>query len=174
MTKKAFLVLCLCIAAICCAYAGQVEFLGQGSPYSVQCVSTQSGKFDSTYGYGFKVGFRYEATDHFSLGIDASNTMFKFNELDYDYQVLGLRVVGGYTYNFNENLYVNGEVGLGFSFRSIGGKKQRSFGMGAYVGGGFRLSKELALTLGAELDFAFLSKSTDFAAKSQAGLLLSL
>lgn len=174
MARKIFIVLCLCIAAISCVYAGKVDFLGQVSPYSVQTVSASSRKYVSNYGYGFKVGFRYETTEHFAFGLDASDTMFKFKELGYDYQVIALRAVAGYTYNFTEKLYANGELGLGFSFKSIGGKRQTTFGIGAYLGGGFRLSNDFAVTLGAELDFGLQSRSVDFAAKSQIGLLMSL
>ena len=178
MTRKALLIICLCIVALGCAFAGKVDIVAQVSPYSVQSVAASSGKYVSTYGYGFKAGVRYEIVDHFTIGLDAGETLFKFKELAYDYQVIILRAVAGYTYDFTEKLFANAELGAGASFRSIGDKSQTSFGINAYLGGGFRLSKEFTLTLGADLDLGFQnglkSKSTDFAAKSEVGLLLSL
>ena len=178
MTRKAFLIICLCIVAISCVYAGKVGIVAQVSPYAVQSVAASSGKYVSTYGYGYKAGFRYELFDHFTIGLDAGETLFKFKELGYDYQVISLRAVAGYTYNFTEQLYANGELGAGASFRSVGENTQTSFGINAYLGAGYRLSDELCVTLGADVDLGFQnglkSKSTDFAVKSEAGLLFSL
>jgi hypothetical protein len=174
MAKKVFVVLFLCIVAMCCVYAGKVGFVAQGSPYSTQTVSSSGEKYVSTYGYGFKVGFRYELFNHFTVGLDASDAIYKYKILEYDYLVIGLRAVVGYTVNFNERFFANCEFGAGFSFRSIGEKRQKSYGINVYLGGGFRLSNELALTLGAEMDYGRQSKSTDLAFKSQIGLVLSM
>jgi len=178
MTRKAFLIVCLCIVSICCVYAGKVGFVAQGSPFSVQTVAGTSGKYVSTYGYGFKAGVRYEIVEHFTIGLDAGESMFKFKELGTDYLVIAVRAVAGYTYNFNEKLFANAELGAGISLRSIGSKSQTSFGMNAYIGAGYRLSSEFALTLGGDFDLGFQnglkSKSTDFAFKTELGLVLSL
>ena len=38
MTRKTVLVLCLCILALSCAYAGKASIVAQVSPYSLQSV----------------------------------------------------------------------------------------------------------------------------------------
>lgn len=52
MARKTIFVLVLCILALSCVYAGKSNIVIQGSPFSFQNVSTSSGNYRSTYGYG--------------------------------------------------------------------------------------------------------------------------
>ena len=179
MTKKFIIVLCLCIAAIGCTFAGKASFSLQASPFSLEKVSTTSGKYNSTYGYGLGGGFRYNIWDNLTVGADLAIDNYKFDELRYDYLVVSGRAVVGYDYNFTNKLFAQGELGIGISARaSRSDKAAANFDLHAYIGGGFRLSDELALTTGCGLDLGLLkgenTKSTDLAFETKMGLLMSL
>lgn len=176
--KKSIIVLCICLSAIGCAFAGKANIALKVSPYAIQAVSAESGKYTSTYGYGGSFGFRYNVWDKLDAGVDLSVESYKFAELPSDYMVVNARAVAGYTYDFTDRIFARGELGLEVSARSIGKKTKANFGIHAYLGGGCRLSDEFGLTAGCGLDLGFpkgaSTKSLDFSAQPEIGFLMAL
>ena len=178
MTKKAFLIVCLCIVALCSVYANKLSILAQVTPYSFQNVSATGGKYRSTNGFGMRGGVRYNVWNNLNVGIDAEYSAYKYKELSGDYNVIGLRAVAGYVFDFTEKFYAEAEVGVGMDLRQVDTAKMVNFGLDGYLGCGFRLSDELALNGGAGLGLGFQSgkksKSTDLAFKTRLGLQFML
>ena len=176
--KKAIIFTLLCIVALCCVYAGKTDIVAQFSPYSLQTVITPDGKYVSTYGFGAKAGFRTNVLDNLTAGLDLDAGIYKYVELESDYNVVGIRAVAGYSYEFVSKLYAEADLGIGFDYRQVGSVSKIYFGIDAYFGIGYRVSEDFAVTLGADLGLGFQpgkkSKSTDFAVKTQAGILLAL
>ena len=178
MTKKIVLVLCLCILAITCAFAGKASLVAQVSPYSLQIVSVEGGTYVSTYGYGAEGGFRYDINSNISAGVDLSLDFFKYKELKSDYIVVGIKAVGGYKYDFSDKFFAKGELGLGIDYRKIGNQAKPYFGMDAFLGCGYVLTEEVKVTGGLDLGLAFQKgesvKSTDFMVKTKIGAVMAL
>ncbi len=178
MARKTIFVLVLCILALSCVYAGKSNIVIQGSPFSFQNVSTSSGNYRSTYGYGAKAGYRYEVLNNLSVGADLDLSIFKFNELEKDYMVLAFRAVGGYRFDISGAIYAKCELGAGVALRSIGDKRQAVVDLQADIDAGFRISDRFAITAGAGLELGFQKgrsdSSTDFAVKTEVGLDISL
>ncbi|MBP5163100.1 MAG: hypothetical protein ILP16_09025 [Spirochaetales bacterium] len=177
--KKIFLLdLMLCIMASCFVYAGKVNIAGQVSPFSVQVVSASSGTFVSTYGFGAGGGFRVNVWDNLSVGMDLNLGIYKYDELDSDYMVIGVKALAGYSYDFTEKLFAEADLGVGLDNRRIGSHKQNSFAADLYLGCGYRLSDEFAVTGGVDLGLGLqkgkYSRSTDFEAEARLGLLMAL
>ena len=176
--RKAIIFTLLCIFALCCVYAGKTNIVAKVSPYSLQTVRTAGGTYVSDYGYGAAGGFRADVWNNVTAGLDLNIGFFKFDELDKDYIVVSLRGTAGYRYDFTEKLYANADLGLGLDLRKVGSVKNTSFGLNLYMGCGYRLSDEFALTGGLDLALCFQtskkSSSTDFALRTQLGLAMAL
>lgn len=181
MKKSIILVLLLCIVAMCCVFADDASIKVQAEPYSLQSVTVTGGRYLSTYGYGVCGGLRYGFTENLSAGVDIGLDVYKYNELqdiDSDYNVTKLRAVAGYKYEFIPKLYAEAELGVGADFREIAESSMITFGADAYVGMGFRISNEFAVTAGADVGLSFQSgkksKSTDFSVTAKAGITATL
>lgn len=180
MKKSIVFVLVLCLAVLS-AYAGSIGVKVQAEPYSLQSVTVTGGRYLSTYGYGVCGGLRYGFTDNLSAGVDIGLDAYKYKELediDSDYNVTKLRAVAGYKYEFISKLYAEAELGVGADFREIADSSMITFGADAYVGMGFRISNEFAVTAGADVGLSFQSgkksKSTDFSVTAKAGITAKL
>ena len=178
MAKKTIFVLVLCIVALSCVYAGKSSIVVQGSPFSFQNVSTSSGNYKSTYGYGGKAGYRYEVLDNLSVGADFDISVFKFDELEKDYIVMAFRAVCGYRFDITGVFFAKFELGAGVALRSIGDRRQAVVDLQADIDAGFRISEGIAIIAGAGLELGFqkgkIVNSTDFAVKTEVGLDISL
>lgn len=101
---------------------------------------------------------------------------FRYN--DSDYLVIGVKAVAGYSYDFTEKLFAEADLGVGLDNRRIGSHKQNSFAADLYLGCGYRLSDEFAVTGGVDLGLGLqkgkYSRSTDFEAETRVGLLMAL
>ena len=176
--RKAIILTLLCIIALSFAYAGKTDIVVQVSPYSMQTVITPNEKYVSTYGFGAQFGFRTNVFDNLTAGLDVDVSIYKYAELDNDYDVAGFRAVVGYSYEFIPKLSAEADIGIGFDLRKVGTVSKIYFGIDAYLGFIYALKDEFKVTLGADLGLGFQpgkkSSSTDFAVKTQAGLLLSL
>lgn len=176
--KRTIIFTLLCIVALSCAFAGKTEIAVKVSPYSLQTVKTSEETYVSDYGYGVTGGFRTDVWNNVTAGFDLSIGFFKFDELENDYNVISLRGTAGYGYDFSEKLYANADLGLGFDLRKVGSVKNTSFAMNLYMGCGYRLSDEFALTGGLDFTLCFQSSknssSTDFELKTQFGLSMAL
>ena len=177
MTKKAFLVLCLCILALSCAFAGKLSTVGHFSPFALQSVNHTSGKYSSTYGYGFNGGVRYDVYNGITAGVDLNFDVYKYDELESDYAVFGVRAVGGYIYSISEKFFALGELGVGIDNRSIGSLTQTFFAFGVDLGAGCVVSEEFKLTAGVGMDLAFQkgssTKSTDLVFRTSLGVIFT-
>ena len=180
MKKSIVFVLVLCLAVLS-AFAGSIGVKVQAEPYSLQSVTVTGGRYLSTYGYGVCGGLRYGFTENLSAGVDVGLDVYKYKELqdiDSDYNVTKLRAVAGYKYAFLPKLYAEAELGVGADFREIADSSMITFGADAYVGMGFRISNELAVTAGADVGLSFQSgkksKSTDFSVTANAGITATL
>jgi|GEM_PF-2269690 hypothetical protein len=178
MSKKIVFVLLLCIVALSCAYAGKAVIVAQASPFSFQSVAASGGTYKSTYGFGASGGIRVDLWKNVSAGIDLSVGIYKFDELDSDYDVIGLRGVVGYSYDFTDMLFADADFGLGIDIRKVGSAERKSLGMDLYLGCGYWFADELAVTAGADCALGFQvgknSRSTDFELKTKLGLYMAL
>ncbi|MBO4393614.1 MAG: hypothetical protein J5800_04650 [Spirochaetales bacterium] len=178
MTRKTVLVLCLCVLALSCAYAGKASLVAQISPYSLQSVFINGGTYTSTYGFGIEGGFRYDVWHNVSLGVDVQFDLFKYNEIEGNYTVIGVKAVGGYRHNFSDSFFVNGELGLGVDFRKVVEQAKPYLGMDAFIGCGYALSSMFRATGGVDLGLSFQKgenvKSTDFMVKTKIGMIMAL
>jgi len=178
MTKKAFLVLCLCILTLSCVFAGKFSLVGQVSPFALQSVNHTSGKYNSTYGLGFNGGVRYEVYKGITAGVDLGIDLYKYDELETDYTVMRLRAVGGYTYNFNEKFFASAELGVGMDGRRIGEVGHNYFAFGADLRAGYVAKDDLKVTAGVGMDLALQkgasTKSTDLVFRTSLGVIAAL
>jgi len=178
MVKKTMVVLCLCVVALSCAFAGKSSLVLQVSPFSYQNVSVSSTNYKSTYGFGFKAGYRYEVIKNLTVGADVDLSLYKYKELDKKYVVVGMRATGAYAFDFTEAFYGKAGLGLGLAVRAIGSKSQAAFDMQADFDLGFRLSEKVSITAGTDLELGFQkgknSKSTDFSVKVETGVEIKL
>ena len=178
MSKKIIMIPVLCIFILSCAFAGKISIVGQISPYSLQTVTMQSGRYVSTYGFGIKAGARYNVWDNLDVGADFNFDLFRYRELDNSYLVFGFMAKALYKFDFSEKVFGQAELGLGLDIRKIGQNAQAAFGAEIYFGGGYRFSDMVSATAGLDMEHAFLkgktSSSTDFAAKLALGAVVSL
>ena len=178
MVKKSLLVLGLCIVALSCAFADKASLVMQVSPFAHQNVAVSNGSFNSTCGYGFGLGFRYEAWKNVNLGVDVDISFYNYKELTSDYEVISVRAVGGYTYHLNDKFFVLGELGVGVEERSIGTDSKMNPGFGVKLAAGCEVSESVKVTVGSALDLAFhktkAAKSTDFAVRPFVGFMATL
>lgn len=178
MVKKTMVVLCLCVVALSCAFAGKSSLVLQASPFSYQNVSVSSTNYKSTYGFGFKAGYRYEVIKNLTVGADVDLNLYDYNELDNKYVVVGMRAAGAYAFDFSDAFYGKAGLGFGVAIRAIGSKSQAAFDMQADFDLGYRLSERLSITAGTDLELGFQkgknSKSTDFAVKVETGVEIKL
>ena len=179
MLKKPVFVTILLILVLSCTFAsGKFNVEGQVSPFALQSVNHTSGKYNSTYGFGFEVGGRYEVIDSVRVGLDLGMDWFKYNELAKSYMVIKARAVGGYTYTINHKFSVTGEVGVGMDLRGISGAKKAYFAFGADVKAGYVLNDSFILTGGVGMDLTFqkgkTTNSTDFIFRTTLGVVYAL
>lgn len=177
--KRTLIVLVFSLLVLACTFAEvDIDIVAKVSPYSLQTVRTAGGTYVSDYGYGIAGGFRADVWNNVTAGLDLNIGFFKFDELDKDYIVVSFRGTAGYRYDFTEKLYANADLGLGLDLRKVGSVKNTSFGLNLYMGCGYRLSDEFALTGGLDLALCFQtskkSSSTDFALRTQLGLAMAL
>lgn len=179
MTKKVFLVLCLCVLIVSGAFAaGRFSLVGQLSPYAFQSVKHTSGTYKSTYGYGATVGARYEVLDNVNVGLDVDLTFYKYGELSTNYVVVSAKAVGGYTYKFADKFFAQGELRVGVDERIIGSSHGMYFGCGVKLNAGYIISDAFKVTAGASVDLGFQkgkeTKSTDFDVRPSVGVIYAL
>lgn len=176
--KKLVVFMLLCVLVLSCAYAGKASLKFQITPYSLQNVSATSGRFTSTYGYGVRSGFRYNVWKDLTAGLDLGLSEYKYKELQTEYNVVSLRAIAGYTYDFSPKFYGEAELGLGIDRREISSAHMIAFGMNGYIGGGFRASDDFSINIGVDLGLGFQSgkksKSTDFSFSTRLGIQTSL
>ena len=168
----------LCMMVSCLVFAGKVNISAQASPFSLQVVSASNGTFVSTYGFGAGGGFRVNVWDNLSVGMDLNLGIYKYDELDSDYLVIGVKAMAGYSYDFSDKLFAEADLGVGLDNRRIGSLKQNTFAADLYLGCGYWLSDEMAVTGGVDLGLGLqkgkYSRSTDFEAETRMGLLMAL
>ena len=176
--KRTIIFTLLCIVALSCAFAGKTEISVKVSPYALQTVKTSGGTYVSDYGYGVAGEISTDVWNNVTAGLDLNIGIFKFDELDSDYNVISFRGVAGYRYDFTDKLFANADLGLGVDLRIVGSVENTSFSTGLYLGGGFRFSEEMAVTAGVDVALCFQaskkSKSTDFGMKTWLGLSMGL
>ena len=177
MTKKAFLVLCLCILTLSCVFAGKFSLVGQASPFALQSVNHTSGKYNSTYGLGFNGGVRSEVYAGAFAGIDLGVDLYKYDELETDYTVIRVRAVGGYSYSFSGTFFAEGKLGVGIDRRSIGEVGGTYFAFGADIKAGYVVKEDLKVTAGVGMDLALQrgasTKSTDLVFRTSLGVIVT-
>lgn len=176
--KKKVVFMLLCVLVLSCAFAGKASLKFQVSPYSLQSVSATGGKFVSTYGFGFKGGFRYNVWNNLTAGLDLGLSEYKYKELKTEYNVVSLRVIAGYFHDFSSKFYGEAELGLGIDRREISSAHMNTFGMNGYLGCGLKLSDEFSVNGGVDIGLAFQSgkktKSTDFSFSTRLGIQTAL
>ena len=178
MSKKTIIALVLCLVALGCVYAGNSSIVAQVSPYSLQTVSASDGLHVSTYGYGAKVGYRYEVWNDLSVGADVDFSIFRFKEIDSRYKILSARALVGYTYRFTDKVFAQAELGFTMEFRSTANAKDSSVGFNLYLGGGYSFNYTVALTGGVDVGMGFQKGvngvAPGFELRTQIGALVTL
>lgn len=178
MKKTVIFTVLLCIVALSCAYAGKASLVAQVSPYSLQTVSASEGAHVSSYGYGAKAGFRYDVWNNLNLGVDVDFSIYRFEELDSQYNILSARALVGYRYDFSTSLFAQAELGVALEMRNVAEARARSVGMNLYLGCGHGLGDRLAVTVGTDVGMEFQKGNggvvTGFALRTQVGALMTM
>ena len=178
MKKTVIFTVLLCIVALSCAYAGKASLVAQVSPYSLQTVPVSGETYVSTYGFGAKGGFRYDVYKGLNVGFDVDFGVYRFKELDSDYNILSARALVGYRYDFSTSLFAQAELGVALEMRNTAEARARSVGMNLYLGCGHGLGDRLAVTVGTDVGMEFQKGNggvvTGFALRTQVGALMTL
>ena len=160
MVKKTMVVLCLCIVALSCAFAGESSVVVQASPYSHQTASASAGDFKSTYGFGLKAGYRYKLDNGLVIGADVKYSNFKYADVDNRYHVISLMAKVGGSQTIKK-LTVTLDLGCGAQMRILGKKSIATLGLNLYSGVGYAVSDKVSIECGADMGIAFQKNSTD-------------
>lgn len=182
MTKKFITALCICLVAMGCVFADgirdKIEVQARVSPYGMEILFSEGDKLVSSYGYGFGLGARYEITDNISAGLDIDTGIYKIRGFETAFVVAGARAVGGYRYDFTDEIYGEGEIGLGANMKIYGEKRLFAFSAHAYAGAGYRITDNLRATAGLDFGFGLQKlegvKLFDQEIKVQAGAVIEL
>lgn len=178
MRKKIIFTMLFCILALSAVYAGKASFVAQISPYSLQTVPLSDKTHVSDYGYGAKVGFRYDVRSDISLGADVELGVYKYDEFESDFDVFAVRLLFGYRYIFNPSIYIQSEFGLSLDKKQISEASIKSVGLNMYLGCGYVISEQLTATLGTDIGAGFQKGNGDIAAnflfKTQLGVIVAL
>lgn len=166
---KKVLVILVCLFVVQFAFSGQFSLGTRISPYSIQNVTIGNQKFTSDYGFEVKALLDYNILDNLDVGASFNFSGFNYDEISSSYKILGFRLMAGYSYFFNENIFARGELALGLDLRQIEEFGNPYFGSDLYLGLGYKISEKIAVGLGSEFGFAFQSgkenKSSDFLIK---------
>ena len=174
MVKKTMVVLCLCVVALSCAFAGKSSLVLQASPFSYQNVSVSGANYKSTYGFKFEAGYRYNIVKGLTVGGDVKYSNYKYSELSDRYNVLSFLANAGWTQQLGDLWTLTAEFGLGVQRRSVGSKSIAAFGMNLYTGAGFAVSKNVSVTCGADFGLAFQKGSKDLSVDLMLGTAIKL
>ena len=174
MLKKHVLLTVLLVLAISCAFAGKSSLVLQASPFSYQNVSVSSTNYKSTYGFGFKAGYRYNIVKGLTVGGDVKYSNYKYSELSDRYNVLSFLANAGWTQQLGDLWTLTAEFGLGVQRRSVGSRSIAAFGMNLYTGAGFAVSKNVSVTCGADFGLAFQKGSKDLSVDVMLGTAIKL
>lgn len=169
--KKSFFIAVLLILALTSAFAvgGGMSFTVQASPYSFQHVKYEEG-FNSTYGFGAKLGINYNFWKSLTVGFDLKYSNYKYKELDSSYQIVSAALANvGVNVPLGQKWYLNAIYGAGIHERIIGNVKAVVFGMNLHLGAGYKVSDTVALTLGGDFGLTFQRDSRDYSAEALLG-----
>ena len=173
MVKKTMVVLCLCIVALSCAFAGKSTVVVQASPYSHQTASASAGDFKSKYGFGFKAGYRYILDNGLVIGADAKYSNFKYADVDNRYNVISVMANVGGSQTINK-ITVTVDLGCGVQVRILGSKSIATLGLNLYSGIGYAVSDKVSIECGADMGIAFQKNSTDLSIDALIGAAIRL
>ena len=173
MVKKSFLVLCLCIVALSCAFAGKSTVVVQGSPYAYQKASAAGGDFESIYGFDFKAGYRYDVKGGLIVGADVKYSNFRYADVDSRYQIVSFMAKAGGSQTVRK-LTLTIELGCGAQLRILGDKKIATLGLNLYSGAGYAVSDTVSVEYGMDMGIAFQKNSTDLSIDLLVGAAIRL
>ena len=167
--KKSFFIAVLLILTLSCVFADGMSFTVQASPYSFQHVKYEEG-FNSTYGFGAKLGINYNFWKSLTVGFDLKYSNYKYKELDSSYQIISAALANiGVNVPLGQRWYMNAVYGAGIQERIIGNVKAVVFGMNLYLGAGYKVSDKVALTIGGDFGLTFQRDSKDYCAEALLG-----
>ena len=178
MKRKALLAAVFCLIILSCVSAGRFSIVGQVSPYSLQTITLQTGRHNSSYGFGFTAGGRYNINDNLTAGLDFNLDVFNYKEIENKYLVVGFMAKAGYLCDFSDKVFGEIGAGLGLDIRKVGDRSQSTFGLEMYFGGGYRFTDRISATAGLDLEHGFQKGkeegSADFAARLRLGAVFTL
>ena len=173
MVKKTMVVLCLCVVALSCAFAGKSAVVEQASPYSHQTASASAGDFKSKYGFGFKAGYRYILDNGLVIEADAKYSNFKYEDVDNRYHVISFMAKVGGSQTINK-ITVTVDLGGGPQLRILGDMCIVTLGLSLYSGVGYAVSDAVSIECGADMGIAFQKNSTDLSIDALLGAVIRL
>ena len=154
MSKKLLTVLVVGILALCAVFASDHSIEVQVSPFSFQKIKLNvPAEYNSQYGWGAKVGYRYGTVAY--AGADLSYSNYKYEGQDNRYIVWTLMAKGGVFVDIAKSFKVDMAIGAGADLRVWGDLAKFYPTAGFYLGGLFNVSEKVGVTAGADLRFAW-------------------
>lgn len=154
MSKRILMVLVLGLLVLCSVFASNHSVEVQVSPFSFQKIKLNApAEYDSQYGWGAKVGYRYGTVAY--AGADLSYSNYKYEGQDNRYIVWTLMAKGGVLVDLSKVIKVDMSLGAGADLRIWGDTKKFYPMAGFYLGGLFCVSEKVGITAGADLRFTW-------------------
>ena len=149
------------------------------NPYAFQHVHLKNGdKFNSKYGFGVNAGYRY-SFGLFNAGLEIGYNNFNYENYD-RYHILSFTAMGGMSYYFTPEFFLDGDLGAGLDIRFMGDENRANVTTLARVNAGYWLTDLIALTGGADLKLSWQNhevnnlRSTDLGVYVNLGAKISL
>ena len=150
MSKKLLTVLVVGILALCAVFASDHSIEVQVSPFSFQKIKLNvPAEYNSQYGWGAKVGYRYGTVAY--AGADLSYSNYKYEGQDNRYIVWTLMAKGGALVEVCKAFKLDIAIGTGADLRVWGDVSRCYPTVGFYLGGLFNVNEKLGITTGADL-----------------------
>jgi len=161
--KKSILVFVFLVLVLSFSYSGNIGLSVKASPYSYQYVK-RDGSYSSTYGFAAELGYRHYVWKGHSVGVDLKYERFNYKELsDKYYHVVSASIKAGWTQMFGEKFCLDGELGFGIQGRKVDTAKDLFLALSLYLGGGYKVSEKIKLTVGVSFEPTFQLDNNDYA-----------
>lgn len=154
--KRIFVFLMVSLVVISALFASSSSIEAQFSPFSFQKIKTNvPADFNSKYGWGLKVGYRYNFTKLYYAGADVSYLDYKYTDQSNHYHVCSIVAKFGIIANISNSFKVDVNLGSGMDIRSWGSTTKTYPTFGLYAGGIYYVSEKVGITAGADLRFTW-------------------
>lgn len=177
MTRRVITILLVSIFCFTSLYAeGTVNkaISVQLSPYSIQWVNRSSKSYRSNNGVNGLIGYRRSIKDNFHIGADIDYSLYRYDELDELYSIIGLTGLVGLQKDISPKFFLTGELGAGTGIRAIGDVSRFVLGVKLHAGLGYKISESGNIFLGVDAKMGIQDGSSNIALLPNVGLMMKL